>query len=62
MNAQSILEAEAGIRTPDGIADAVFYAWPDARHGWTVPDSAACDEPEAERAFAALPELFTTLR
>ncbi|HSP35025.1 MAG TPA: dienelactone hydrolase family protein [Thermoanaerobaculia bacterium] len=26
----------------------------DARHGWTVPDSAAYDEPEAERAFAKL--------
>jgi len=29
-----------------------------ARHGWTVPDSAAYDEPEAERAFAALTALF----
>lgn len=35
----------------------------DALHGWTVPDSAAYDEPEAERAFAALREFFaTTLR
>jgi carboxymethylenebutenolidase len=30
----------------------------DALHGWTVPDSAAYDEPEAERAFAKLRELF----
>jgi carboxymethylenebutenolidase len=30
----------------------------DALHGWTVSDSAAYDEPEAERAFAKLGELF----
>lgn len=35
----------------------------DALHGWTVPDSAAYDEPEAERAFGKLRELFAaTLR
>jgi len=34
-----------------------------ARHGWTVPDSAAYDEPEAERAFATLRDLLAaTLR
>jgi carboxymethylenebutenolidase len=30
----------------------------DARHGWTVPDSAAYHEPEAERAFAKLRTFF----
>lgn len=29
-----------------------------ARHGWTVPDSAAYDEAEAERAYAKLRALF----
>ncbi len=29
-----------------------------ARHGWTVPDSAAYNEPEAERAFGRLKELL----
>jgi carboxymethylenebutenolidase len=30
-----------------------------ARHGWTVPDSAVFNGPQAERAFAKLSELFT---
>jgi carboxymethylenebutenolidase len=35
----------------------------DAKHGWTVPDHSVYDEPEAERAFAKLRELFAaTLR
>lgn len=34
-----------------------------ARHGWTVPDNPAYDEPEAERAFAKLTQLLAeTLR
>jgi carboxymethylenebutenolidase len=34
-----------------------------ARHGWTVPDSPVYDEPQAERAFQKLTELFAkTLR
>lgn len=34
-----------------------------ARHGWTVPDSAAYNQPQAERAFGKLRELFAgTLR
>jgi carboxymethylenebutenolidase len=34
-----------------------------ARHGWTVPDSPVYNEPQAERAFAKLTELFAqTLR
>jgi carboxymethylenebutenolidase len=34
-----------------------------ARHGWTVPDSAAYNEPQAEKAFAKLTDLFAqTLR
>ena len=52
----------------DAIAklDAALSAWGgeyqsevyEARHGWTVPDSAAYDEAEAERAFAKLRELL----
>jgi carboxymethylenebutenolidase len=34
-----------------------------AHHGWTVPDSPAYDQPQAERAFQKLTELFAeTLR
>jgi carboxymethylenebutenolidase len=29
-----------------------------AKHGWTVPDSAAYNQPQAERAFEKLTELF----
>jgi len=29
-----------------------------ALHGWTVPDSPAYNEPQAERAFEKLTELF----
>jgi len=32
--------------------------YPDAKHGWTVPDSAAYNQPQAERAFEKLIELF----
>jgi carboxymethylenebutenolidase len=31
-----------------------------ARHGWTVTDSAAYDEPQAERAYGKLTGLFAT--
>lgn len=35
----------------------------DARHGWTMSDSAAYNQPQAERAFAKLRDLFAeTLR
>jgi carboxymethylenebutenolidase len=30
-----------------------------ARHGWTMPDSPAYNQPQAERAFTKLVELFT---
>lgn len=29
-----------------------------AHHGWTVPDSPAYNQPQAERAFAKLTQLF----
>jgi len=32
--------------------------YPGAKHGWTVPDSAAYNQPQAERAFEKLTELF----
>ncbi len=32
-----------------------------ARHGWTVPDSAAYDQAEAERAFGKLRDLFASV-
>jgi len=32
--------------------------YPDAKHGWTVPDSAAYNQARAERAFEKLIELF----
>ena len=33
----------------------------DARHGWTVPDSAVYNEAEAERAYAKLRALFAEM-
>ena len=33
----------------------------DADHGWTVPDSPAYDEPEAERAYRELLQLYNAV-
>jgi carboxymethylenebutenolidase len=60
MPADAITNLEKALAAWAGSYESETY---DARHGWTVPDSAAYDEPEAERAFTKLRELFAaTLR
>jgi carboxymethylenebutenolidase len=55
MPAEAIAQFESALAEWGGRYESETY---DARHGWTVPDSAAYDEPEAERAFAKLRTLF----
>jgi len=55
MPAEAIAKFEEALAQWGGSYASETYG---ARHGWTVPDSAAYDEPEAERAFAALTALF----
>jgi carboxymethylenebutenolidase len=51
MPAEAIRTLEEALQEWGGKYESETY---DALHGWTVPDSAAYDEPEAERAFAKL--------
>jgi carboxymethylenebutenolidase len=55
MPAEAIAKFEAALAAWGGAYESETY---NARHGWTVPDSAAYDEREAERAFAKLVELL----
>jgi carboxymethylenebutenolidase len=55
MPAEAIAQFEQALAKWGGRGESETY---DALHGWTVPDSAAYDEPEAERAFAKLRTLF----
>jgi carboxymethylenebutenolidase len=55
MPAEAIAGLESALAAWGGRYQSETY---DARHGWTVPDSAAYDEREAERAFAKLRALF----
>jgi carboxymethylenebutenolidase len=55
MPAEAIAKLEDALAQWGGRYESETY---DARHGWTVPDSAAYDEREAERAFAKLMEVF----
>jgi len=60
MPADAIAGLEGALGEWGGAFESETY---DARHGWTVPDSRAYDEPEAERAFSKLRALFAeTLR
>jgi carboxymethylenebutenolidase len=59
MPAEAIAKFEEALRAWGGTFESETY---DARHGWTVPDSAAYDEPEAERAFAKLREYLNGAR
>jgi len=60
MPAEAIASLERALGEWGGSYESEIY---DALHGWTVPDSAAYNEPEAERAFAKLRALFAaTLR
>jgi carboxymethylenebutenolidase len=55
MPAEAIAGFENALRDWGGAFESETY---NALHGWTVPDSAAYDEGEAERAYAKLRELF----
>jgi len=55
MPAEAIARLEQALEAWEGSYESETY---DALHGWTVPDSAAYDQPEAERAFVELRELF----
>jgi carboxymethylenebutenolidase len=55
MPAESIAKLEQSLKAWGGVYESETY---DALHGWTVPDSAAYNEREAERAFEKLRELL----
>ena len=56
MPQDAIDKLKAALAAWDGKYESEIYEG--ALHGWTVPDSPAYDEPQAERAFAKLKELF----
>jgi carboxymethylenebutenolidase len=56
MTAEDIAHFEEALKTWGGNYQSEIY--PCARHGWTVPDSPAYNEPPAERAYGKLSELF----
>lgn len=57
MTAEQIAGFEQALAEWGGIFESETYP---AAHGWTVPDNPAYNEPEAERAFSRLIELFRT--
>jgi len=56
MPAEAIVRFEGALRSWGGSFASETYAG--ASHGWTVPDSRAYKQPQAERAFEKLAELF----
>jgi carboxymethylenebutenolidase len=56
MPAEAIAKLEDALRSWGGSFASETYAG--AAHGWTVPDSRAYNQPQAERAFEKLTELF----
>jgi len=56
MPAEAIAKLDRALQSWGGAYASEIY--PGAKHGWTVPDSAAYNEPQAERAFEKLIELF----
>ncbi len=56
MPAEAIAGLERALEAWRGVSTSEVYRG--ARHGWTVPDSAAYDAPQAERAFSALTALL----
>ena len=56
MNADAIAELEKALNAWGGPYESEIYEG--AHHGWTVPDSAAYNRPQAERAFAKLKSRF----
>jgi len=58
MTAEDITHFEAALKAWGGKYQSETYHG--ARHGWTVPDNPVYNEPEAERAYKKLTELFKT--
>ena len=56
MPAEAITKLEGALKAWSGKYESETYA--DAMHGWTVADSAAYKQPQAERAFAKLTALY----
>ena len=56
MEFRRVLFRSGALKAWSGKYESEVYA--DARHGWTVADSAAYNQPQAERAFTKLTELF----
>lgn len=56
MPEEAIEKLERALKSWGGTYSSETYAG--AAHGWTVPDSRAYNEPQAERAFKKLAELF----
>jgi carboxymethylenebutenolidase len=57
MPQEAIEKLDVALAQWDGRYQSEVYE--DALHGWTVPDSKAYNEPQAERAFKKLKELFS---
>lgn len=60
MNPEAIERFNAALAAWGGRYESEIYEG--ARHGWTVPDSPAYNQPQADRAFAKLNELLTEFR
>jgi carboxymethylenebutenolidase len=58
MPAEAIEKLEGALREWGGAFESETYDG--AFHGWTVPDNAAYNEPQADRAFARLVALFAS--
>jgi len=56
MNAEAIEKFNAALAAWGGKYESEVYEG--ASHGWTVPGSPVYNQPQAERAFAKLKELF----
>jgi len=56
MDAEAITHFTAALKEWGGVFESEIYEG--ARHGWTVPDNPAYNQPQAERAYAKLTELF----
>lgn len=56
MNTEAIAELEKALRIWGGQYESEIYEG--AHHGWTLPDNAAYNQPQAERALAKLKSVF----
>ncbi|HEY8996993.1 MAG TPA: dienelactone hydrolase family protein, partial [Edaphobacter sp.] len=56
MNSEAIAGLEKSLKEWGGRFESEVYEG--AHHGWTVPDNPAYNQPQAERAFSKLIQLF----